>query len=82
MLVHTLISSKLDHGCNSLIYGHPQSLIDHLKAVQNCAARLVTLFRKHDHITPILQQLRWLPVYRHIKYKMLLLTFKAASYMG
>ena len=68
--------SKLDI-CNSLLYGLPQYLIDRLQAVQNCAARLVTRSRKHDHITPILKQLHWLPVYSRIKYKILLLTFKA-----
>ena len=76
ILVHEFISSKLD-SCNSLLYGLPQSLIDRLQAVQNCAARLVTRSRKHDHITPILKQLHWLPVYSRIKYKMLLLIFKA-----
>ena len=39
-----------------------------LQAIQNFAARLVTLSRKRDHITPILKQLHWLPV---------LITFKA-----
>ena len=68
--------SKLDI-CNSLLYGLPQYLIDRLQAVQDCAARLVFRSRKHDHITPILKQLHWLPVYSRIKYKILLLTFKA-----
>ena len=76
ILVHAFISSKLD-SCNSLLYGLPQTLIDRLQAVQNCAAHLVTRSRKHDHITPILKQLHWLPVYSRIKYKILLLTFKA-----
>ena len=40
-LVHAFISSKLD-SCNSLLFGLPQTLIDRLQAVQNCAARLVT----------------------------------------
>ena len=39
ILVHAFISSKLDSR-NSLLYGLPQSLIDRLQAVQNCAARL------------------------------------------
>ena len=76
IFVYAFISSKLN-SCSSLLYGLPQSLIDRLQAVQNCAARLVTRFRKHDHITPILKQLRWLPVYSRFKYKILLLTFKA-----
>ena len=61
----------------SMVYSLPQSLIVRLQAVQNRAARLVTRSRKHDHITPILKQLHWLPIYRRIKYKILLLTFKA-----
>ena len=77
ILVHAFISSKLD-SCNSLLCGLPQSLIDRLQAVQNCAARPVTRSRKQDlYITPILEQLHWLPIYSRIKYKMLLLTFKA-----
>ena len=50
ILLHAFISSKLD-SCNSLLYGLPQSLIDRLQAVQNCAARLVTRSRKHDSQT-------------------------------
>ena len=76
ILVHAFISSKLD-SCNSLLYGLPQSLIDRLQAVQNCAARLVIRSRKHDHITPILKHLHWLPMYSCMKYKKPLLTFKA-----
>ena len=76
ILVHAFISSKLD-SCNSILKGLPQLLINRLQAVQNCAAHLVTRSRKHDHIMPILKQLHWLPMYSCIKYKMLLLTFKA-----
>ena len=43
----------------------------------NAAARLITHFRKCDHITPVLFDLHWLPVCERIKFKILLLTFKA-----
>ena len=46
ILVHEFISSKLD-SCNSLLYGLPQSLIDRLQAVQNCATLLVIRSRNH-----------------------------------
>ena len=75
ILVHAFFSSKLD-SCNSLLYGLPQSLIDRLQAVQNCATLLVNRSRKHDHIMPILKQLHWLPMYSRIKYKIFPLTFK------
>ena len=45
--------------------------------MQNAAARLITRSRKCDHITPILFDLHWLPVSERIKFKILLLTFKA-----
>ena len=45
--------------------------------MQNAAARLITRSRKCDHITPILLDLHWLPVSGRIKFKILLLTFKA-----
>ena len=41
--------------------------------------RLITDSRKYEQITPILKQLHWLPIDERIKYKILLLTFKALS---
>lgn len=75
-MVHAFITTKLDN-CNSLLYGLPQYLLDRLQNVQNSAARLITRTRKHDHITPILQKLHWLPVKQRIIFKLLLLTYKA-----
>ena len=48
-----------------------------LQSVQNAAARLITRSRKCHHITPIPLNLHWLPVSERIKFKILLLTFKA-----
>ena len=41
--------------------------------------RLITGIRKHDHITPILMDLHWLPVNERIQFKILLLTFKSLN---
>ena len=76
MLVHAFVTSKLDH-CNSLLYGLPKNLLNKLQSVHNAAARLITLSRKHHHITPVLINLHWLPIEERIKYKILLLTFKS-----
>ena len=76
ILVHTLVSFKLDH-CNSLWYNLPKYVVKKLQYVQNAAARLITCSCKHDHITPILSDLHWLPVSERIQSKILLLTFKA-----
>ena len=40
-----------------------------LQSVQNAAARLVSGARRRDHITPVLQQLHWLPVRQRIEFK-------------
>ena len=76
ILIHAFVTSKFDH-CNSLIYNVPKNVIKKLQSVHNPAVRLITSSRKCDHITPILFDLHWLPVSERIKFKILLLTFKA-----
>ena len=56
MLVHAFITCRLDQ-CNSLLHGLPNSQIIKLQRIQNSAARLITLSRKHDYITPTLHDL-------------------------
>lgn len=47
--------------------------------VQNAAARLLTVTKKHDHITLVLASLQWLPVHFTIQFKILLIVFKALN---
>ena len=76
ILIHTFVTSKLDHW-NSLLYNVPKNVIKQLQLVQNAAGRQITRPRKCDYITPILFNLHWLPVSEQINFKILLLTFKA-----
>ena len=44
--------------------------------MQNTAARIVTLSKRFDHITPILFKLHWLPLGYRIHFQILLLAYK------
>ena len=68
ILIHAFVSSKLDH-CNSLLFGLPAYQLAKLQVLQNTAARVVSLTRKYDHITPVLESLHWLPVKSRIVFK-------------
>ena len=46
------------------------------------AARLVHKLPKFSHVTPLLIDLHWLPVEYHIKYKLLLFTYKGIHQMA
>ena len=64
---------------NAILYGLPKVLLNRLQLVQNTAARIVTLTTKYEHITPTLIDLHWLPVEYRIRFKILLLVYKAIS---
>ena len=53
-----------------------------LQVLQNTVARVVSLTRKYDHITPVLESLHWLPVKFRIVFKVLLLVYKALNGMA
>ena len=74
-LIHAFIKSRLDC-CNSLLYGVPDHHIQRLQRVMDARARLIFCAPKHCHITPLLQQLHWLPVRLRIEFKILLITSK------
>ena len=61
--------------CNSLLYGLQTIHINKLQRVQNAAARLVTNTCRVCHITPILEDLHWLPIKYRIEFKIVLLIF-------
>ena len=75
-LVISLVLSKLDY-CNVLLAGLPDTLLNKLQRVQNCAAKIIFRKRKYDHVTPLLYELHWLPVKERIDFKVATLCFKS-----
>jgi hypothetical protein len=67
-LMVSLVSSRLDY-CNGLLAGLPDTLLQKLQYVQNCAARVIFKKKKFDHVTHLLRSLHWLPVKERIIYK-------------
>ena len=76
MDVHAFVTSRLDY-CNSLYCGISKTQITRLQLVQNAAARFLSGCRKHEHITPILKSLHWLPFSQRIDFKILLFVYKS-----
>jgi hypothetical protein len=77
MLVHALISSRVDY-CNSILYHVTAVHLRPLQLVINAAARLIVKKRKYDRITSTIRDmLHWLPVRQRIEYKLCLFVFKS-----
>ncbi len=74
-VVHFSVSTRLDY-CNSIFFGLSEKQIKGLQDIQIPAACLVTDTGKYEHITPILDSLRWLPVGPVYIVSKLLITYK------
>ena len=81
LLIQSLLISRLDY-CNSLLAGLPASAIKPLQRIQIAAARLVFNLPKFSHVTPLFQDLHWLPVVACIKFKTMVLAYKAVDGTG
>ena len=74
-IVQAIVMSRIDY-CNSLLYGVTATNLTKLQWVQNAAARLVCSVPRHEHVTPSLINLYWLPTRFRINFKITLFAFK------
>ena len=51
-----------------------------MQRIQNVAARLVFNLPKFSHVTPLFRDLHWLPVVARIRFKMMVLAYKAVDW--
>ena len=77
-IINVLVLNKLFY-CSSVWGNTSQQNIKKLQSVQNFAARIISGTHKFDHITPVLNQLRWLPVKHQIRFRDNLLVFKCLN---
>ena len=62
--------------------GTPNSVIQPLQKIKKFAAILVLLAPRHQHSTPFLEKLHWLPISERIKYKVACMCFSAINGSG
>ena len=76
--VNALVFSKLYYCCN--VWSNTSEYnLSRIQAVQNCATCIVSISRKHDHISPILKDPKWLPVRKHLYYRHAIMALKCMS---
>ena len=77
-VIHAFITLRIDY-CNHLYYGLPKYQLNKVQRIQNTAARFVTCKGRFEHVTPLLLQLRWLPISYRTVFKLLLLVYKSVN---
>ena len=77
-IINTLVFSKMFY-CSSVWSNTAEKNLKKLQTVQNFAARIVTGTRKYDHITPVLKDLKWLPVKLLLYYRDAVLAYKCMN---
>ena len=78
MIIQSCVFSKLFY-CSTVWSATSYENISKLQSVQNFAARIVTGTRKYDHITPVLKQLKWLPVEMILYLRDCIMTYKCMN---
>ena len=78
-LVQATVTLRLDY-CNSIYTNLRMKSIHRLKITQNSDARLISRTPRHEHITPVLVQLHWLPITKIYQFNISTMTYKASHH--
>lgn len=73
-VVSSLVIPRLDY-CLSLLHGVPACHLKRLQSVLNTAARLIYGSSRYCAITPLLKELKWLPIQQRIDLRLCILAF-------
>jgi hypothetical protein len=79
LLCSAMVLSRIDY-CNALFFSSDKASILQLQKVQNFAVRLIKKAPRHCHITPLLEDVKWLTVEQRIVAKICTLIFKVLQY--
>ncbi len=77
-VINSLVFSKLYY-CSTVWSNTSDRNIQKLQGIQNFPARIVSGTRKYDHITPVLKELRWIPVQLKLYYREAIMAFKCMT---
>ena len=77
-VINALVFSKLFY-CSNVWSNTTGKNINKLQSVQNFACRIISGARKYDHVTPLLKELRWLPVATQLYYRSATMAFKCMT---
>ncbi|XP_058026881.1 uncharacterized protein LOC131192082 isoform X2 [Ahaetulla prasina] len=80
-VTHALVTSRLDY-CNALYMGLPLRSTRRLQLVQNAAAWGIEGAPRSSQVKPLLRRLQWLQVVFRVRFKVLVITFKALHGIG
>ena len=78
IIINALVFSELFY-CSSVWGNTTQANLDKFQAVQNFACRIVCGAKIFDHITPLLKDLRWLPIRQQLYFRFAVLIFKCIT---
>jgi hypothetical protein len=67
-VINATVTSNLDYH-NAFLLGVTDQTMHRLQVAQNNAARYLTRTTQRQHISPVIQQLHWLPLKQRVVFK-------------